>query len=202
MGAPPLTQDRVIARWRVELLSPGALRLALPAELLRAEAWRRFGVLLVPLVLAVAVVAGTWDSAPGIQAAAWPVAGALGVVLAFGALAVVRAVGRLRTGVRLEVDGPARTLTGFPEGLGVWGDARARLVTVASAEVSGVQVVQYEGPRTVLRLFVALRSGAQLQGPEFELSPHDVASAREQLEALGEALASRLEVPFAVELKR
>lgn len=186
--------------WTVAVSDPGRLRLERAASLERRDVLRRVGFLLVPLVLGVVAVAGTWDADVGLKVVAWPVAALLAAVVGLGLLSVVRAARRAAAGVRLEVDAAARTVTGFPQARGGLADYRGAPLTARFEDVGAARLTVFRGaPPTSLTLLlvsVQLAGGQQLQGPESAVPDPEWEAARDCLAPLAAELARLIGCPY------
>lgn len=161
--------------WRVVRYVPGrVLTVEQPrSEQLRAL-WRMVLVLLVPLVLAVALVAGTQGAPGDLRLVTYPVVALFLLVFGAGLLSLRRALRRVREGVRLELDAGRGRVTGFPEASPelsrALADLGARMTERPLSEVTEIRLSVARGaagerhrPRALAAIEVL--AGPGLQGP-------------------------------------
>ncbi|MBI3185146.1 MAG: hypothetical protein HYZ28_23670 [Myxococcales bacterium] len=183
--------------WRVRRYLPGE---ALLLEQEKGEQvrglLRKLTVLVVPLLLAAMLIAGT-QAAPGdLRLVTYPVAVLCLVVVLIGLLTLPREIRRIRHGVRLEVDAKSGRACGFPvtsEVSRALSDLQAKMKEVPLSEVKAVKLTVHRGggrqglmSRADLELVV---EGASLQGPFATAADPEWAEARDALLPLACELA-------------
>lgn len=172
--------------WAVaERVSGARLRLRRDPAAEGLDLRRRVGTVLGASATAIALALAS-SQFTGAELVLWPVSGALGVVAILGVRSSVRAWRRLRSGVFLEADAGAGSLTGFPPPQGLADDSRPR--TVPFSEVEAVELASFAGGQASVALTVLLRGGERLEGPRLTASggdPPDAAPLRILAEELG-----------------
>ncbi len=202
--------------WRLVECVPGQ---ALVLEQERGEQMRALYrtalALLVPLVLTVLLVVGTWATPGDMRYVSYPLAALFMGVVVLGVFAVRRSLRRVMDGVRLEVDARSATVTGMPEAsleLGqTLSDFNARKVRGPLSDVEAVRLtVQRDVAdaarrrRALASLSLGLRVDGKaltLQGPHAWAEDSEWAEARDALAPLGCELARVARRPLVIELR-
>jgi hypothetical protein len=186
--------------WRLTLCLPGK---AVVVEQERAEQlrglWRTALALVVPLVLAVLLVVGTYATPGDMRLVTFPLAGLFLGVVVLGVFALRRRLRQVRDGVRLAVDARTDKVTGMPEAslelARTLEDMNARLVHATLADVEAVRLTVHRNTthssrrqRTLANLSLELRLQGKkvtLQGPYAWADEHQWFEARDALAPLG-----------------
>lgn len=194
--------------WSVAAFAPGqkvALGTSRAGE--AKEVGRKATVLLVSVVLAVALLAATWQTSGDFRLVSFPVAGLLGVVALLSLFSIVTQARRAVRGVPLEVDAALGRVRGLPEatvGLsGYLGSVvevpleKLALLLLSVHRDSGRGSTQ----RSCARLQAQLSDGTLLQGPE-AWAPDDAwDEARDRLAPLAAELAKAAQRPLRLEYR-
>lgn len=202
--------------WRLSLCLPGK---AVIVEQERGEQvrglWRTAMALVVPLILAVLLVLGTYATPGDMRLVTFPLAGLFLGVVVLGVFALRRRVRQVMDGVRLVVDARTGKVSGMPEASLELGrtleDLNARLVNATLADVEGVQLTVHRNTthssrrqRTLANLSLSLRlqdKPVTLQGPFAWADEHEWYEARDALAPLGCELARLCRRPLVVDYR-
>ncbi len=180
--------DDVLGAWHVTRADAGGLSFTAPSGDERRATLKKAVTVLGSVALGVVVAFD--PRLAGAESFTWPFAGLLFLVAGIGVASTWRSARRWRHGVRLEVDGARRTVTGSPLAGGDLSDFHGGPLTVPLAEVEAVALCTYpDKDKTRLALEVRLSGGQRLQGPDVEPAPEHLAEVRARLVGAGEALA-------------
>jgi len=155
--------------------------------------------MLVPLLLAVLLIVGTYATPGDMRLVTFPLAALFLGVVVLGLFALRRRLRQVRDGVRLVVDARSGKVSGMPEASLELGrtleDLNARMVDATLAEVESVRLTVHRltthssrRQRTLATLSVAMRVQGRevsLQGPFAWADEHEWYEARDALVPLG-----------------